>query len=346
MLSSCLNDRTLNIHQAIISADILPILCDHAHSSNTKLRLESLWALKHVAYNSANDIKIKIVASLDPAWLGQILSQDPNVSLGKRGISTEVENGSLLGMGTSNSAGEQVDLLNPMDELRDREDDLDMIDTVSVPRPSLEVYLPDSVRRRKLTLSGNLDLSKQARQDDIAVQEQTFDLLRNIICGTGANEMIDYLIKELGHHDLLNILADKIRPRANQSSTRRDSSSQKTVSPVPAEIIVSVTFMLIHLAAGTSRHRELLFSHRDLLRNLMPLFNHPNRNVRVNCVWVIINLTYEDDQSDHHACHDRALKLRSWGAMERLASVKDDADLDVRERTKTALHLMRALLSV
>jgi hypothetical protein len=272
------------------------------------------------------------------------LSQDPNVSLGKRGISTEVENGSLLGMGTSNSAGEQVDLLNPMDELRDREDDLDMIDTV--PRPSPEVYLPDTVRRRKLALSGNLDLSKQARQDDIAVQEQTFDLLRNIICGTGANEMIDYLIKELGHHDLLDILADKIRPWANQSSTRRDSSSQKTVSPVPAEIIVSATFILIHLAAGTSRHRELLFSHRDLLRNLMPLFNHPNRNVRVNCVWVIMNLTYEDDQSDHHACHDRALKLRSLGAMERLASVKDDADLDVRERTKTALHTMRTLLSV
>lgn len=324
----------------------MPILCDHAHSSNTKLRLESLWALKHVAYNSANDIKIKIITSLDPAWLAQILSQDPSVFLGIRSISTEAENGSLLGMGTSNSAGEQVDLLNPMEELRDQEDDLDMVDTVPVSRPGLDLYLPESARQRKLALSGDLDQSKQAIKDDVAVQEQTFDLLRNIICGTGANEMIDYLFKELGHQDLLNILADKIRPRVTQGSSHRDSSSPKLVSSVPPETLVSVTFVLIHLAAGTTRHRELLFSHRDLLKNLMHLFNHPNRNVRVNCVWIIINLTYEDDQSDHHACHDRALKLRSWGAMERLANLKDDPDLDVRERTKTALHLMRALLSV
>jgi hypothetical protein len=274
------------------------------------------------------------------------MSQDPTVSLGKRSITTDFENGSLLGMGTSNSVGEQVDLLNPMEELRDRENDLDMIDTAPVSRSSLDIYPPDSARRRKLALSGDLDQSKQARQDDIAVQEQTFDLIRNIICGSGANEMVDYLFKELGHHDLLNILADKIRPRVTQISNRRDSTSQKAVSPVPAEVLVSVTYVLIHLAAGQPRHRELMFSHRDLLKNLMSLFNHPNRNLRVNCVWIIINLTYEDDQSDHHACHDRALKLKSLGAMDRLVSVEDDTDLDVRERTKTALHLMRSLLSV
>jgi hypothetical protein len=330
--------------QAIISADIVPILCDHAHSTNLKLRFESLWALKHVAYNSANDIKTKIIATLDPGWLRGIIRHDPT-ALSKRGMTADFESGSPLGMGTSNSAGEQVDLLNPMDDIRDREDDLNMMDTAPTSKPTLDFYLPDPARRRKLALHGDLDQSKQALQDVIAVQEQAFDLIRNIICGPGATEMVDYLFRELGQQEILESLADKLRPRTGQVAARRDSSSQ-SISPVPPEILASVTHVMINLAAGIPRHRELLVAHRDLLRNLMNFFNHSNNKVRVNCVWIVINLIYEDDQSDHQACHDRALKLKSLGVMDRLASLEDDSDLDVRERTKTALHLMRTLLSV
>jgi hypothetical protein len=77
---------------------------------------------------------------------------------------------------------------------------------------------------------------------------------------------------------------------------------------------------------------------------MIPLFNHANKQVRVNCVWVVINLTYEDDQSDRASCRGRATKLKHLGVMERLASLQDDGESDVRERTKTALHLMNTLL--
>ncbi|KAJ9211622.1 hypothetical protein DTO166G4_6761 [Paecilomyces variotii] len=329
--------------EAIISADILPILIDHAHSSNVKLRMESLWALKHVAYNSANDLKIKIIESLGPGWIKQIISQDPTHLLNKQNIDEEIGNGSPLGMGTSNSAGERVDLLNPIDDEED--EDLKMTDSIPTSKMSLEMFLPDPARRRKLALSGDLDQRTQARQDDIAVQEQTFDLLRNIICGSGASEMIDYLFKEIGQNDLFDAIADKLRPRTVQVSGRRDSTTNKSV-PVPTEIIIAVTYVIIHLAAGLPRHRQLLALHPDILRFLMGFFNHSNPKVRVNCVWIVINLTYLDNESDRQTCRERAVKLKYLGVTDRLASLEDDPDLDVRERTKTALHLMDSLVSV
>lgn len=299
--------------------------------------MESLWALKHVAYNSANDIKIKIIESLGPGWIKQIITQDPTDALAKRTIDENVGNGSTLAMGTSNSAGEQVDLLNPMEDVRGREEDLKMTDAIPQSRVSLDTFLPDPARRRKLALSGDLDQTTQARQDDIGVQEQTFDLLRNVICGPGAPEMIDYLFKEIGQNDIFDAIADKLRPRTIQVPGRPDS---KKVIPVPPEILISVTYLIIHLAAGLPRQRQLLVSHRDLLKYLVGFFKHPNSKVRVNCVWVIINLTYEDDQSDRQACRERALKLKSLGVMDQLASLVDDPDLDVRERTRTAMQLM------
>ncbi|KAF7587967.1 hypothetical protein BBP40_006475 [Aspergillus hancockii] len=328
--------------EAIISAEIIPNLCEHAHSTNTKLRIESLWALKHVAYNSANDVKMKIINGLGPAWIQQIITQDPTSALAKRGMDEEMESGISAGMSRANSAGEQVDLLNPVEDTQERDEDMKMADTLPPSKMSLEMFLPDVTRRRKLALHGDLDQTTQARQDDIAVQEQTFDLLRNLVCGPGASEMIDHLFKEIGQDLILDALADKLRPRTIQLPHRRESSAHKALQ-VPTEILVAVTFVIIHLAASLPWHRQLLVSHRDLLRYLMGYFNHAHRDVRTNCVWVVINLTYEDDSSDRAGCRERAFKLRSIGVVERLASLADDPDLDVRERTKTAQHLVHTL---
>ncbi|KAL4928299.1 armadillo repeat protein [Aspergillus undulatus] len=328
--------------EAIISAGILPILCEHAHSSNTKLRIESLWALKHVAYNSTNDVKIKIIEGLGPEWIKQVITQDPTSVIPKRGLDEDTDTSTPGGMSRANSAGERVDLLNPMEDLRENDEDMKMSDPVPSSKVSLGIFLPDADRRRKLALHGDLDQNARARRDDIAAQEQTLDLLRNVVCGPGASEMIDYLFKEIGQELLLDALADKLRPRSIQLPHRRASPNHRALQ-VPTEILVAVTFFIIHLAAGLPWHRQLLVSHRDLLRYLMSYFNHSNRDVRTNCVWVVINLTYEDDASDREGCRNRALELRSVGVLDRLASLEHDSDLDVRERTKTALHLVNSL---
>ncbi|OJJ35671.1 hypothetical protein ASPWEDRAFT_51655 [Aspergillus wentii DTO 134E9] len=323
------------MREAIISAEILPILCEHAHSSNTKLRIESLWALKHVTYNSTNDIKFRIVDSLGPGWIKQIIMQDPTTALARRGVNEETDTSTAVGMGRANSAGERVDLLNPVEDSQELDEDSKMTDSMPSSKVSLEMFLPDTTRRRKLALNGDLDQTTQARQDDIAVQEQIFDLLRNIICGPGSSEMVDYLFKEIGEDDILEALADKLRPRTIHLPHRRDSPSGRALH-APTEILIAVTFVIIHLAASLPRYRQLLMAHRDLLCSLMGYFNHSHRDVRVNCVWVVINLTYADSQSDKEACRERAMKLRSIGVLDRLSSLEDDPDLDVRERKRTA----------
>ncbi|PGH15508.1 hypothetical protein AJ80_05525 [Polytolypa hystricis UAMH7299] len=331
---------------AIIGANMIPTLCEHAHSSNMRLRLESIWSLKHITYNSTNDIKMKIVEFLEPGWLKQIISQDPTDSSLRRKTEEDLSGVGSIGMGTPNSAGEQVDLLNPVEDGNEpdsQEEDLRMVDTIMPPKPSIDTYVADNARRRKLALNGDLDHTKQARRDDIQVQEQALDLIRNLICGPGASEMIDFVFQELGQTDLLNILADKLRPKPLTSFSRKESVTPKSLN-MPPEILTAVTYILIHLAAGLSRHRHILILHRDLLKSMMPLFNHATNQVRINCLWVVINLTYEDDQSDHNSCRDRATKLKSLGVMERLTSLEDDSEPDVRERTKTALHLMKSLL--
>ncbi|QSS59182.1 armadillo repeat protein [Histoplasma capsulatum] len=337
---------------AIIGANMIPILCEHSHSSNTSLRLESIWALKHIAYNSTNDIKMKIVEELEPGWLKQVICHDPGDPPIRRKGEDDMGGTSSLGMEAPNSAGERVDILNPMDGVEGetipgQDGDYNMTNTVVSPKPtSLDVSLIDYSRRRKLAVSGDLDQTKQARRDDLQVQEQTLDLLRNLICGVGAPEMIDYLFQEVGQNDLFNILADKLRPKPIvKYGGRKDSlSSSSKCIPVPTEILCSVTYIVIHIAAGLPRHRQLLIQHPTLLKLMMPLFNNPDKQVRVNCVWVVINLTIADDQMDHASCCERAMKLESLGVMEKLLSLENDAESDVKERTKTALSLMHALL--
>ncbi|KAJ5136899.1 hypothetical protein N7448_005453 [Penicillium atrosanguineum] len=326
--------------EAIISADIIPTLCEHAHSSNIKLTIESLWALKHVVYNTPNDIKMTVVEALGPNWIRQVITQDPSV---RRGMDDEIDQASGIAMGRANSAGEQVDILNPMDDLGESAEDFKMTDTMPPSKMSLDMFLPDARRRRRLVLHGNLEQSSQSRQDDIAVQEQTFDLLRNIICGGGANEMIDYLFKVLGQDELLNALASKLRPSTIQLPHRRESPSRAL--HVPNEILISASAMIIHIAAGLPKHRAVLMSHDELIQSLTNYFNHSHRDVRANCVWVVINLIYEEDQSDREGCRARATRLKSLGVTDMLESLREDSDLDIKERTKTAVHLLNQLLA-
>ncbi|CAI7640555.1 unnamed protein product [Penicillium bialowiezense] len=325
--------------EAIISANIIPILCEHAHSTNTKLQIESLWALKHMVYDTANDIRMNIVQTLGPQWIMQVISRDPVRAASRPGTEDELD-GSGIAMGRSNSAGEQVDILNPMEDAAQWDEDFKMTDTMPPSKMSLDMFLPDVRRRRKLVLHGTLAQTTQSRQDDIAVQEQTFGLLRNMICGRDAPEMIEYLFRELDQNEFLDTIAETLRPRTIQLPHRREST---TPLHIPNEIIAAAAALLIHLAAGHPRHRRIVAFHHDLLQSLGHYFNHSHKEIRLNCVWVIINLIYEEDQNDRDGCRERAARIRSLGFADKLVLLEDDPELDTKERTKTALHLLNKL---
>ena len=273
-----------------------------------------------------------------------------------------------IAMGTPNAAGEQVDLLNAMDDesqgsmynqVEDEDDEVNMIDSIgalSKPEPrhrhtrsASQTFSRRTVPDRQLKAAayGNeAELAAQARRDDLAVQEQGLDFIRNLICGPGASEMIDCLLNEMGQDKFFDILANLLRPKALDvfgRDRRASGAGVKHVQP-QTEIIVAVCFIIVHLAAGLPRHRQLLISQLELLKLVVPLFTHAHSEIRVCCVWMVINLTWTDDQSDKLQSKSRAFELSRLGILEQLRKLEGDTELDVRERTKAAISQMNELL--
>ena len=333
--------------EAVISHGVLKTLCEHAHSAHARLRLDSIWALKHLVYNSTNEIKIKVLEELGVGWMTTVIQADPS---SEENTADDFGRIQMSSLGNINALGEPINLLNPK---TDSSEDVSM--TVEPVNQGLENFKAHAAERRRAATQSDPNATAKAQKSIIAVQEQLLELIRNIICGSGATEMIDYLFREIGQSDFFALLLDKLRPRASASApstnTRSKHNQQKPASSnttsstsQPTEVLIACTYILVHLAASHPPHRRTLTAQTDLLRTIIPLFNHPSRVIRVNCCWITINLTYEDDPSDKVGCRQRARELERLGVMERLHSLMEDPDLDVRERTKTAVSLMSSLV--
>ena len=328
---------------------------------NASLRLESVWALKHLVHTAPNSLKMTCLEELGPGWLKQIICNDTeDLSLfpGYRG-DRDMGMGTPITMGTPNAAGEQVDLLNAVEERSressqvvedDEEDEVRMVDSIgALSRPESNHRQPVLFRRpssQGTTKESEFSLTNRMRTDDLAVQEQGLNLIRNLICGTGAPEMIDYLFRELGQDKVFDMLAIKLQPKATHSFIREKRSPENGIRqvPPPTEIIIAVIYIIVHIAAGLPRHRQLLISQSELLKLLVPLFGHAHTEIRVCCAWLVINLTWVDDQSDQMNCRSRAHELVKLGIYAKLEVLENDNDLDVRERTKTAIHQLSNLV--
>ncbi|KAL8664163.1 MAG: hypothetical protein Q9202_003241 [Teloschistes flavicans] len=341
------------MREAILEAGVLRTLCEHARSMDPNLRLSSIWALKHLVLSAPGLLKKECLGELGPGWLKQIICSEEIDTTSLPGFRSDREAsvGTPLAMGTPNAAGEQVDLLNATDGFRegrptgaeDDEVDMKMVDSVGAlggPQLDFEQQNPNhSAWRapRKRTDVGN---TNQVRADELAVQKQGLDFIRNLICGSDSKEMIDCLFEELGQDKVFEILVSKLRPRLINAFNRDRRSTDSGVRQIQpqTDIVISVCYIIVHLTAGLSRHRQLLISQPELLKLIVPLFQHSNREVRVCCAWIVINLTWMDDQSDHANCKERARELIKLGIYEKLQMLEADPELDVRERTKTAMH--------
>lgn len=488
-------------------------LCTHAHKNNAKIREISLWALKHLVLAAPNQIRINCLSRLGPQWLMQIISEEneSNPTSQLDSVHYNGHNQPQLGMGTPNAAGEQVDLLNAVEDPNDMDnnflmhsdDDLEEgcsdIEDASEEPASFSESLHDSEHDRKTgnkrSMVSKLDRNwssmlrqltshqrmllraiklpeKQSnvlrRRDNLRVQEQGLDFIRNLITSKGAFEMIDHVIAALDSQQFFEVLCHKLMPipseqlispfcgaindntasatsgmykspfkkmsrvssndgltfhghyhqrhrqltrtanhaandprlvlPANESGVTTEKSVQPSESQLHShqaqdhciannqvqsqsegpfqqhrqqmlspnfhqrqqqqegkqqpflhgyqfpELLLTTIFILVHIAAGTPRHRSMLIGEQALLRSVLPFFSHPDRRLRAACVWLVSNLTWVDNASDAPAARIRALELRALGFEERLRVAAGDPDLDVRERAKTALDQCGKLL--
>lgn len=309
---------------------------------------------------ASKSLKIACLEELGPGWLKQIIchnSDDLALTCGFREREMSLE--TPITMESPNAAGEQVDLLNAVrvgtressQGTEDDDEDLRMADSIGALSRRESEYRHNTFHMhndKSPTMQKTLDPDpwSQVNTDDSAVQKEGLDFIRNLICGPDAIEMIDYVFHELGQDKMFDILMSKLRPKLTNAFSRGRRTAEATtrqIQPQP-EIVISVCYILVHLAAGLPRHRQLLISQTELLKLILPLFNHTHREIRGCCVWIVINLIWVDDKSDEQSCKSRARELMKLGFLEKLETLKSDEALDVKERTKTAIHYMSTSL--
>ncbi|ANB14430.1 glucose-induced degradation complex subunit VID28 [Sugiyamaella lignohabitans] len=156
----------------------------------------------------------------------------------------------------------------------------------------------------------------------IEIQEQSLDFIRNFLCRN--YQGVDYIFESIGKETLFELIEDKI-----------DLHEQFP------QVLTPAIYILVHIAAGTDEHRDIVAEQESVLSKLIPLMTHPLADVRTAIVWLIINLTWleePDNSPRREVCKIRAERLARLGFKDMLDKLSQDPTLDVRERTKTALY--------
>ncbi|KAF2146012.1 uncharacterized protein K452DRAFT_294623 [Aplosporella prunicola CBS 121167] len=361
------------MREDLIEAGALKTLCEHASSADTELRLTSMWALKHLVLQADNEIKMTALEELGTGWLIQTVSgpatplgmSTPNAAHEQVDILNAVEEPS---MDIDNGSGISGD-----------EDDV-MADSIGLlrPRSTQETAAARMKARLRTIREAETNPAIKAQQDELRIQEQALDFIRNLIMaepGTDPGVMIDHVLQAFGRDRFFEILTAKLRPRnpgptaasrdaallrasassspdptstssagAGATTATNTTSSNAYTYLAPPEILLGTAFIAVHVANGPPAHRQLILSQTPLMQHLVPLFGHPDRRIRVACVWLINNLTWIEDDSDRAGARLRAQELRKLGIEERVRACLGDAELDVRERAKTAVEQLAKLL--
>jgi len=343
------------LREPLIEEGVVPILCEQAHSPNAELRLNALWALKHVIHDAGVEFRQNCLMELNPQWLVSLICDDDDddedfvLYSGHRRSNMDEDvdmSASEDDNGASPSGGAHVTSSTPTR----RED-----------QPDVHLF---RLAQQKLNNLRSTEASeyRKARHDDVAIQEQGLSLIRNLIAsahaGTnadGANDtaqMIDYLFEVIGQERLFHIMSSKLQSRVSQPLGRKGIDITKggsnsgdggsRVVPPHGRLIVAVIYILVHMAASLPRHRQLVIAQTELLRSVSKMFNSQNREVRLALCHLINNLTWQDDGSDATACSQRAVELRKLGFLTKLEALNQtDEELDVREQARSALWQMK-----
>ncbi|TEA17798.1 Uncharacterized protein C8034_v012211 [Colletotrichum sidae] len=317
------------MREVLAERGVMKILCEHAHSLNAALRLNALWALKHFVHAVDPETKKHCLEELESGWLVQLICDD-------------TEDDALF------LARSKLDKQNAAEVDDDEDGDIEMDQADPLSRSWLSSSMPpqdaDSRRSAKFRQTearlaalreAELNPLRKARNDDLAIQEQGLDFIRNLIgaAGSGSSEpanetpdMIDYLFNELGQDRFFDILARKLQAKVLHPTSRRSAGGNtgreaRVLYPQP-KIVQAVVFILVHMAASVPRHRQLVIAQTELLKLLANHFNSKDKEVRVALCHLIGNLTWQDDDSDASTCARRAYELKKLGFLTKLEEVR------------------------
>lgn len=355
------------MREDMVALGVVQTLCEHTRSNSPPLRLASLWALKHLVHKAPKDLKISVLEELGTGWLLSAISgEHRDIGLFSNG------GGVSVGLSSSNAAGEQVELLNPSpmdvdepsrptldDDIEEDDDDdgeimYDEFSNTHYQASQVRSTLPPtSAFNTKKHLHTVRELEEnpalQARRDDIAIQEQALDFMRNLFNGEDCADMVEHVFREVGHQKIFDLLIAKLAPlpasQRQQSATASSGGNTSIGRHMynPTQLVLSTVHLITHIANGAPHHKQLLIAQRALLQAWLPHFNHSEAPVRVTCVWGVTSLTWIEDERDRSAARQRTQELRAVGIEAAVRGLAADPDRDTKERVKTAIRQMEAL---
>ncbi|KAK6226301.1 armadillo repeat protein [Colletotrichum tabaci] len=332
-----------SMREVLADRGVMKILCEHAHSLNPALRLNALWALKHYVHDVDPETKKHCLEELESGWLVQLICDD-------------TEDDALF------LARSKMDKHTAVDTGDDLDGDIEMDQADPLSRSWISSTMPPQdadgrssakLRQAEAKLAAlreaEINPLRKARNDDLAIQEQGLDFIRNMIGTTSKEddnetktaEMIDYLFSELGQDRFFDILARKLQAKVLHPTSRRSTGPGRETRVLypQAKIIQAVVYVLVHMAASVPRHKQLVVAQTDLLKLLANHFNSKDKEVRVALCHLITNLTCPGDGSRTSA--QRVYELKKLGFLTKLEGLEDDCELDVRERAKGAVCQMK-----
>ena len=224
---------------------------------------------------------------------------------------------------------------------------------------NLPTWVMEAENRKAAFRDLDVNPQRKARHDDLAIQEQGLDFIRNLVLTTGGSpgpepnestEMIDHIFAEVGQDRFFDILSKKLQAKMLHGPPRRGSPSSATsdsrILYPQSKVIQAVIYNLVHIAAGSPRHRQLIIAQTGLLKLLANHCGSKDKDVRSALCHLVSNLTWQEDEQDETACGLRAHELKKLGFMSKLEALeRDDPELDVRERAKSALWQIKHVSS-
>ena len=322
------------------------ILCQHAHSKNFSMQYNALWALKHFIQAADTDTKKSCLCDLGQDWLLCLIRGDSedDVCASNNLGTLDVDRDYDIAMESSDDEDEKrPGFYSPSPQTSSNKDDGNgqfwRRASTQVPNGN---GIPQNIRGDE----------KDTTKDETRIQEQGIDILRNFLGGptsipnsSGNEQMVTYLFNSIGENELFKLLASKLRPKVHRPLPRGSSGLNHggiKVSPPRPEILAAVFMLLVNIAASNNPcHRHAIVRQTQLMRLVVQYYNHHVKEVRQAFCWLIIDLTYAENEQDRSGSIDRVKELHKLGVPAKVDQLLKDGDLDVRERAKTAKHQLR-----
>ncbi|KAI5293265.1 hypothetical protein KEM52_005699, partial [Ascosphaera acerosa] len=186
----------------IVEEHALPRLCAQARSGCLALRIESLWALKHIVLEQADNFRVSVLQELGASTVLDALE------LESRGLVRQRENGEPVSglanlLAVVEDGGQEEDQQHP--HLRD------------LPQASKDLLAQGKAARERLShgdrlvLDADVEYVRQTRKEQMELVEQAIDFVRNLICGGGGcAQVLNHLVAQWGLERLCSLLAQQL----------------------------------------------------------------------------------------------------------------------------------------